>query len=161
KCAWYHIMLANEYADLGSMEQAIAVYRKVISISAFYAPHANLWMGQYLVQKKDWEAAIPPLREAVRLLPGSPLESQLPVARYVLGQALVATGRADEAIVAYRELIRLNPDETSAYISLSMVLKSAGRYSEALQTILDALRRNPAWAENPRNALRYNAACYT
>ena len=36
---------------------------------------------------------------------------------------------------------------------------AAGRHAEALQVTLAALQQNPAWAEDPRNYLRYNAAC--
>jgi tetratricopeptide (TPR) repeat protein len=63
--AWFHLKVARDYADLGATSQAVAEFRKTIAMSPVYAAHANYFMGLALVQAKDWEGAIPPLREAV------------------------------------------------------------------------------------------------
>src|SRR5262249_9648461 len=84
--AWYHITVATDYADLGSYDRAIAAYRKGISLSpSSYAGLANLWMGEALLKKEDWAAAITALREAVRLLPEQEARMFLPSAYANLG----------------------------------------------------------------------------
>jgi tetratricopeptide (TPR) repeat protein len=83
----------------------------------------------------------------------------LPTAHQALGAALLGAGRHEEAIPELREAIRLNPRLSSAYVGLGGSLALAGRPAEGLQVVTAALRQNPTWAGNPRNGLRYNAAC--
>jgi tetratricopeptide (TPR) repeat protein len=158
--AWFHLMVGSEYDRLGAYDQAIAAYRKVISLSPGYAGLANLWMGRPLSKKEDWEGAIAALREAIRLMSESQARTYLPSAYANLGAALVAAGRPAEADDAFRAALRLKPDEPSLLASLGGALATAGRPAEALRRTLAALRNNTAWAEDPRNYLRYNAACY-
>src|SRR5262249_22208080 len=85
--AWVHLMVAVDYEHLGSYDRAIAAYRKVISLSPFFAGIANLWMGEALLKKQDWEAAIAALREAIRLLKGPRAPTHLATAHVYLGAA--------------------------------------------------------------------------
>src|SRR5262249_61732164 len=71
-CAWFLVMVARSYAALGAYDQAIEGYRKVIAMSPFYTAIAHLWMGEALLKKKDWRAALPPPLRANPLLPGRP-----------------------------------------------------------------------------------------
>ncbi len=96
-CAWFLVMVARSYADLGADDQAIAAYRKVIAMSPFYTGIAHLWMGEALSKKKDWEAAIAAIREAIRLLPERRALSFVPGAYVALGTALAGSGRPAEA----------------------------------------------------------------
>ena len=80
-------MVGNDYTKLGAYDQAVATYRKVIAISPFYTGIAHLWMGEALSKKKDWEAAIVALREAIRLLPERRALNYVPGAYVALGTA--------------------------------------------------------------------------
>ncbi|HKB34985.1 MAG TPA: tetratricopeptide repeat protein, partial [Gemmataceae bacterium] len=157
--AYFHLMVATEYADLGSYDQAIAVYRKVISRFPVYGGYANLQMGNALSKKEDWSGAIAAFREAIRLL-SEQQQSYLTSAYENLCAALIASGRPAEVDDVFREALRLKlmPDEPSGLASLGRALVTAGGPAEALRRSLAALRQNPAWAEDPRNHLRYNAA---
>jgi tetratricopeptide (TPR) repeat protein len=157
--AWYHLMVGWQYDHLGAYDQAIAAYRKVMSMSAGYAGMANRSMGEALLKKRDWEGAIAAFRELIRLPPEGRAKTYLPSAYVNLGAALVAAGRPAEADDAFREALRLKPDEPSWLASLGVALAAAGKPAEALRRTLAALRQNPAGAEDPRNYLRYNAAC--
>src|SRR5262249_54080174 len=95
--AWFHFMVASDYAGLGSYDRAIAAYRKVIAMSPFYTGIAHLWMGEALSKKKDWEAAIAAIREAIRLLPERGSQMFLTSAYLALGKALAGAGRHAEA----------------------------------------------------------------
>src|SRR5262249_41703715 len=95
--AWFLLMIGSDFARLGAYDQAIAAYRKLISLSPFYNGIANLWLGEALSKKKDWEAAIAALREAIRLLPERRAEMYVPWAHLDLGLALAGSGRHAEA----------------------------------------------------------------
>jgi serine/threonine protein kinase/tetratricopeptide (TPR) repeat protein len=125
-CAWFLVMVARSYADLGADDQAIAAYRKVIAMSPFYTGIAHLWMGDALSKKKDWEAAIAAIREAIRLLPERRAKMYVPQAHRDLGLALAG----------------------------------AGRHAEARHEMLASLHHDAARAGDPRNYIRYNAACF-
>jgi hypothetical protein len=107
---------------------------------------------------RDWDGAITALREASRLLPESGRKMQLPRAHANLYVALQGAGRRAEATAALREATRLYSDNPRWATNLSDALARAGRPAEGLQVTLAALR-NSAWAEDPRNFLRYEAAC--
>jgi tetratricopeptide (TPR) repeat protein len=49
----------------------------------------------------------------------------------LLGEALYAAGRRDEAAAVFRRVIALRPGETAAYQKLALVLAETGRYDEA------------------------------
>jgi tetratricopeptide (TPR) repeat protein len=88
------------------------------------------------------------------------------IANYWMGQALSKKKDWDGAITALREAILLLPERRAemylpaAYYDLGVALSGAGRHAEALKETLAALRENPAWAVDPRNGLRYNAAAF-
>jgi serine/threonine protein kinase len=158
KSAWPLLTVARDYADLGAYDQAVAAYRKTITMSPFYAGIANLWMGEALLKMRDWDGAIPSLREAIRLLPERRSEEYLPQTHANLYVALQGAGRHAEAAAALREATRLHPNDPRWSTRLSVGLAHVGRPAEGLQVTLAALR-NSAWAEDPRNYLRYDAAC--
>jgi serine/threonine protein kinase len=77
-----------------------------------------------------------------------------------MGEALSKKKEWGAAIAALREAIRLLPERSPMYLpSAYAALASAGRHAEALEEFITALDRNPTMAEDPRNHLRYNAAC--
>jgi tetratricopeptide (TPR) repeat protein len=62
-----------------------------------------------------------------------------------LGLSLAKQGRSTEALAAFREAVRLNPDLTEAQFSLGVLLARQGKpgYSEAMQHFLEVLRLEP------------------
>jgi tetratricopeptide (TPR) repeat protein len=60
--------------------------------------------------------------------------------RSVLGEALHAAGRHEEAIVAYRTALALNPRDDMEYVKLALCLSELGRADEAAATF-ETLRR--------------------
>jgi tetratricopeptide (TPR) repeat protein len=105
--AFFHLMAGVDYAELEAYDQAIAVYRKVIAQSPFYTSIADLWMGRALSKKKDWDAAITALREAIRLLPDRRAQ-YIPSAYLELCMALSGAGRHAEARREMHSLMRLD-----------------------------------------------------
>jgi tetratricopeptide (TPR) repeat protein len=162
--AWFHLKLGDQYAELGAYDQAIAAYRKVMSMSssAVYAVDAQRRMSEALLKKRDWEGAIAAFRELIRLPPEGLAKIHLLSAYVNLGAALVAAGRPAEADDASREALRLKlvPDEPSWLASFGPALAIVGLPAEALRRTRASLGLNPALAEDPRNYLRYNVACF-
>ncbi len=65
--------------------------------------------------------------------------------KFELGFALARQGKNTEAIEAFRETVRLDPDLTEAHFSLGVLLARQGKqnYGEAMQQFLQVLRLNP------------------
>jgi tetratricopeptide (TPR) repeat protein len=66
-----------------------------------------------------------------------------PDLRYSLASALVAVGRADEAIDHARESVRLQPASDVARYNLGTVLATSGHREEAARQFREAIRLNP------------------
>jgi serine/threonine protein kinase/tetratricopeptide (TPR) repeat protein len=115
----------------------------------------HLWIGFTYTQLGAYEDALAAYGKAIALHPDSAIPYEW------MGQTLSKKKDWEGAITAFREAIRLRPDNPATHRQLGTVLATAGRCAEALEVTLAALRQNPAWAEDPRNQLRYNAACFT
>src|SRR5690348_2628347 len=64
--------------------------------------------------------------------------------------ALRRAGRVEEAIAAYEELLRLEPDLPDSWYNLGWLQRQAGRYEAALDSYAEALKRGVAGAEEVR-----------
>jgi tetratricopeptide (TPR) repeat protein len=67
-CGLFHVCIGNCYAKMGSYDEAIAAYRKAMSL---YVNPGGVYynIGVTLSYKNDLDGAIAALRESVRLLP--------------------------------------------------------------------------------------------
>lgn len=70
-------------------------------------------------------------------------EAEEPTAWFVLGRAYKALGRHPEAILAYRQTLRLAPGDVHARTNLGNVYRDARRYREALAAYREAVRIDP------------------
>jgi Flp pilus assembly protein TadD len=72
---------------------------------------------------------------------------------YFLGVAFAETGQANQAIKAYREALRINPEFVKAWYGLGVVYGRAGQAGQvgqadqAIKAFREALRINPEFAE--------------
>ena len=64
-----------------------------------------------------------------------------------LGGTLFAQGKLTEAIAAYREAIRLEPDDTKAHYNLGLALHAQGKLTAAIADYREAIRLKPDFAE--------------
>ena len=87
--------------------------------------HFHLYRGSDLLSGDKPSEAIDAIEEALALQPDS-LEAMA-----LHAAALFKLERFDEAIQAYRLLLRANPKEQALYVNLALVLLKAGRLDEA------------------------------
>jgi len=65
---------------------------------------------------------------------------------YDKGNALYRQGKYDEAVPAYDEAIRLDPNYIHAWNNKGLALNSQGKYDEAIQAYDEAIRLDPNYA---------------
>ena len=63
------------------------------------------------------------------------------------GNALSSQGKYDEAIKAYDEAIRLDPNFAKAWNNKGIALYGQGKYDEAIKAYHEAIRLDPKYAE--------------
>lgn len=80
------------------------------------------------------------------------LDKQAATEHLQRGSALAKQGKFEEAIVVYREAIRLNPDFSKAYHNLGMALDKQDKLDEAIAAYREAIRLDPTIA-SPHNYL--------
>jgi len=107
-----HLHRATALFMAGRLEEAVAGYRRALSLPTLTVPHvAHQNLGYALYALKRYREAEQSLRFALNL------EAQEPqmAATYVnLGLVLVAEGRKEEAKAAFRQARKLAPDSPSA-----------------------------------------------
>jgi adenylate cyclase len=63
----------------------------------------------------------------------------------VLGDSLVHQRKTSEALEAFSELVRRNPNYISAHLHLAGLYSEAGKIDDARQEIAEVLRINPSY----------------
>lgn len=121
------------YRQHGDLTQAEAYLRQAIKIDAKLAQaHSNL--SVVLLDQNKADEAKTEAAQAVAI------DSQNPIYRAVLGNALAKAGDRKEAIEQYRTAIKLKPDYENALYNLGRVLKEDGQVNEAKLVLADALK---------------------
>lgn len=121
------------------------------------------FLGRAAALRGDRELAVERLREALERSPGHPyvlaeltalsgdsayekplfdFSNELD-ARYLLGQAYLRYGRAEEAVEAFDFVVRRLPKLREGRIHLAAALAAAGRIDEAAERYLEVVREQP------------------
>ncbi|HEY0174664.1 MAG TPA: tetratricopeptide repeat protein [Pyrinomonadaceae bacterium] len=118
--------LASSLERAGDDAGALAAYRELAAAQP-RAPEGHLGLGALLVKRGGAEAeeGIGALLRAVEIDPG------LYEARVTLGRALVARGRAAEAVEHLRRAAALAPGNPEPHYQLSLAYRRLGRKEEA------------------------------
>jgi tetratricopeptide (TPR) repeat protein len=74
-----------------------------------------------------------------------------------LGNALVQTGRALEAVAHYKRALQIDPNSVDAHNNLGAALGQMGRISEAIEQVKAALRIKPNYIDARHNLTKLEA----
>jgi cytochrome c-type biogenesis protein CcmH/NrfG len=118
---------ADELAQAGKMDEAIAVYEDV------KAQHPNIVeayfnLGSLYARQEKWPEAEAEYQKVIELQPDNSM------ARVLLAQTHRNMGRADEAVAEVEQLIAENPDDPELYYNLGVFYLNAQRYEDAFKS---------------------------
>jgi len=139
----YHLNLGVVFTSQGRLPDAVAAFRKAISLRPQPAGYFNL--GIALSQMGQSEAAITAYRQSLALDPNQFLTCMM------LGNALRELGRIEEALVSYRQALALNPRFPDIHNNLGGALAQLNRLPEAVASFQQAIALNPNLAEAHNN----------
>ncbi|MCH7923208.1 MAG: tetratricopeptide repeat protein [Nitrospinae bacterium] len=139
-----HFFLADVHKKKGQDAEAVAVYKRIISLRPDNAT-AHLYLGKTYEDMGQWDEATAFYEEAIRLKP------DLAEAHHNLGMAYEKKGHSDKAIASYKAAIHHKPDLAEANYHLGVVYALKGRRAladhylyEAANAYLKAGRREGA-----------------
>ena len=130
------------------LQEAEGIYRQILAADPDHADALHL-LGVVTSQLGDHETGAAFIRRALEL------RSHWPAALTNLGNALLAQGKADEAVNCCRQAIALDPGYANALGILGLALKRQDRFDEAADCYRRALQLAPglANAENDLGAV--------
>ena len=121
------LSLGNVQARLGRFDDAEATYRRVLESDTGNGD-ARLGLGAVLAQAGDFEQAAVELQEALRHEPGDERASRV---HFGLAEALVRTGRIEEALPHYTRVREIEPAQGLAWLREATVLMGLERFADA------------------------------
>ncbi|MCY3927790.1 MAG: tetratricopeptide repeat protein [Acidobacteria bacterium] len=130
------LTLGNVQTRLGRLDEAEATYRQVLESDATNGD-ARLGLGAVLAQTGNFELAVVELREAVRLVPEG---DRTPQIHFGFAEALVRTGRLEEALPHYTRVREIAPADGLAWLREATVLMGLGRFGDARAVLQARLR---------------------
>lgn len=118
--------LATTFERSGDTENALIAYRKLVNLRPEIF-EGHLGLGVLLV-KRGGSATVEGLKELLRALEINP---NLYEARVALGRALIASGKALEAVDHLQRAAQLAPENPEPHYQLSLAYRRLGRNEEA------------------------------
>ncbi len=130
------VALGNVQTRTGRFDEAAATFGSVLENDPGNG-EARLGLGAVLAQTGNFEEAVVELRAALRQVPES---GQTPRLHFGLAEALVRTGRLEEALPHYTQVRDLDPTQSLAWLREATVLMGLGRFADARATLEARLR---------------------
>jgi protein O-mannosyl-transferase len=137
-----HYNLGVNLRDAGQRDEAIREFRLAVDDM----PDAEYALGFEAFNDGKYDEAIARFRRYLQL---KPLDINAIRASNLLGRSLLAAGRADEAATAFRDTLRMHPDNVDATGGLGQALLNGEHLDEALGVL-------GKYAQNlPQNAVAH------
>ncbi|MDD2490476.1 MAG: tetratricopeptide repeat protein, partial [Bacilli bacterium] len=90
-------------SQMGNQSEAVFILEKVIKMNDHYSP-AHLSLANIYFGEEDYEKAIEYAKNAISI------EPENEYAHFVLGNSLLSSGRTDDAVDEFNEVLSLNPN---------------------------------------------------
>jgi WD40 repeat protein/serine/threonine protein kinase/tetratricopeptide (TPR) repeat protein len=139
------LVLGKEAQD--AFDAAIAYHQEAVRLKPDDAP-ARYNLGVALRRKGDLAAAVAAFRDTVRIdskVAGA--HTTLAGAHATLGATLEELGELDEAVVACRKAVDLQPSDARCHYALGRALEAQGSRDAAIAAYREAVRRGPNFPE--------------
>src|SRR4029078_5267944 len=102
-----YVAQGDQFYNAKNYDDALEAYQKAVQINPSL-PNAQYRIGWIKNDKEEYEDAIGPLTQSIRLQPTH-------TSYYELGYSYRKLDRYEEALKAYKEALRIKPDYASAY----------------------------------------------
>jgi tetratricopeptide (TPR) repeat protein/ADP-heptose:LPS heptosyltransferase len=144
------IQVALQYHKTNQLQQAEAMYRKILEIDPdnVYALHL---LGVIASDSGHYDSAVKLIEKALTIKP------DYAEAQFNLGVALYAKGEMDKAKACFGKTLKLKPDYIMAYFNMGNVMRKQGENTGALICFKRAVELNPDYLDahyNLGNTLR-------
>ncbi len=121
--------LGIAYYSLGKYDSALVALHSALKQNPEHA-QAQYTLGLiYLAQGKEYEKALQAFAGVLKR------DGDDPLVHYYLGRAKEKLGQPEEAAAAFRQAIRLDPHNVSAYYALAQLMRQQGRQEEFQQVL--------------------------
>jgi superkiller protein 3 len=120
--------LINAQFRGGDLDGALANALK-LAAEAPGSGEAQLRVGEFLLRKENYTAAVAPLEKAVTLLPGSA------EAQYYMGRAYQFTGKTKEALEPYHKAVELAPNNQDFRTTYGLILGVNGQFEPGINEL--------------------------
>jgi adenylate cyclase len=145
-----HSLLASVYLVMRQYDKAIAEGERAVALNPNGAVAYGALAGIVGCAGK-WEEGVLYSKQSMRLNPFLEAGDY-----WILGRAYFMTGQFDEAIVALKKAVQMNPNFLPTHIFLAACYSSLGRDAEAAAEAKEVLRINPKFSiESHGRALPY------
>jgi arylsulfatase A-like enzyme/Flp pilus assembly protein TadD len=128
--------LASGYLELDRAPEAIVLLEAVLAENPTYEP-AHVYAGRAQLRLGDLDRALAHFRANLSQVPGS-WRVQLPVA-----QILTVQEKHEEALVAWRRMVELQPDDPSHHMRLAEAWREVGRWDGMVESLRRAHSMTP------------------
>jgi Flp pilus assembly protein TadD len=132
-----HLRLGAAQLSAGHYAEAESVFRDLV-VAGDPLPTGYVGLAQVLLRTGRAEEAASELADAQQKLGPNFLLS------YFRGLSLDRAGKPSEALIAFQEATRLNPDNAEVHLSLGKTDLALGRVNRAIAELQEALRLNPS-----------------
>ena len=131
-----HYSVAMALKNDGRRDEALEHLRQALADE----PEADYAIGFELDSEKRYEEAIGHYREFIKR---KPMDISVPRAYHQIGRASIALGKPDQAVAAFREMLRMWPWEADAHGGLADALLQQEKYDEAIAEYREYVRLAP------------------
>lgn len=125
--------------EQGDLEGAAALLGPVLKTEPGN-PEANYWMARVLHKRSEYSLALESIRAAVDRA------ANRPQYHHELGLILRDSGKAPEAIEAWKQAVKLDPTYADSWEAMGQAYLDAGRTKDAIAAFEGALKADPARA---------------